>query len=577
MRNLVALAATVLLVACAAQPTQRKIAESPVPSLQPVGESPSVAQPEPDLSGTEDALLYNLLVGEISGQREQFQTSAAHYIAAARQSADARLAQRATQVALFAKQFEIAIEAANLWARLDPKATEADQVLTALYLQRGDRNAAREPLRRLLDHKGVRSSDDYLVLAEVFRQGTDHRPILEMMEEILLQRPDDGDALYAYVVIAIRMGELEKALERSTHLAGLQPKSVKATLLHAQVLLLTNRTADAVTFLTGVVTRLPDEFEPRLTLARLLVDRDDNEPAYRHFSYLNKLRPNDDDVLFALALLELRLKKYADSERHLQALRKLDSTPDRTVYYLGRLAEEQKNYAAALDWYGQIDSEPYGLDTVLRRAGIHGKLGELRKAIEVLHSLSGRTAEEQVTLITVEVDLLIEANESDKAIAVAMQALQTFPDNISLIFAIGMAYEKLGNLNLMEQHMRRVLSLEPENAHALNALGYTFADRGVRLDEAHALISRAVAIEPENPFILDSMGWIEYRLGRHRTAIDHLKKALAISSDPEIYAHLAEVLWNLGEIAEARRVVKQGLEQTPDNERILNVMRKLAL
>ncbi|MEC9340305.1 MAG: tetratricopeptide repeat protein [Pseudomonadota bacterium] len=560
-------AAALLAAGCAGAPLQ----QTAIPEAAPLTATPRAV---PATGQQVDALLYNLLVGEIAGQRQQYGTSAAHYIAAARQSRDLQLARRAAQIALYAQETELAIDAANLWAELDPDGSDPYQVLAALHLQRGDREAAREPLRRLLNSKEFTSSEDYLELSRLFGHGADHRPLLTMMREVLAERPDDTGALYAYIVIAIRMGELDDAARRSAHLVALEPDSARVALVHAQLLNVAGDTAGSARFLADFVARNPQPFETRLALARLLVDQNQVEQARDHFQVLHDQDPGHADVLFALSLVELQTGELEAAGVHLRDLAKLEPDSDRAAYYLARLDEQAGRFESALAGYRAVKSAQYQHEAVLRGARLAGKLGHLDSALAWLHQTDGTNREQQIGLIVLEVDLLLQGGRAEEAVEVATTAIGTFPDDVDLLFSLGMAYEKLDDIDAMERQMRRVLTLEPQNAHALNALGYTFADRGMRLDEAREMIFAAHQLEPDNPFILDSLGWVEFRFGRYEAAIGYLKRALEILPDPEIYAHLGEVLWMMGEVTEARQILEQGLQQTPGDDRILGIIRK---
>lgn len=568
-RRVLITAAVLLAAGCSGTPVR----QTSVPESAPVVATPQ-AVPAPGQDS--DALLYNLLVGEIAGQRQQYATSAAHYIAAARQSRDLELARRAAQISLYAQEVDLAVEAASLWAELDPTGSDPYQVLAALHLQRGDRDAARESLRHLLQRKKFNSSDDYLALARFFRHGTDQRPLLEIMEELVEQRPDDPDALYAYIVIAIRMGELDSAARRSGHLITLEPDRGKVALLHAQLLNLSDRADEGIEYLAQFVAAHPDLFETRLALGRFLVDRNRVDEAAEHFRLLHSMDPEHTDVLFALALVEIQNGRLEAARQNLDALQRLEPDEDRAVYYLARVDEQAGHLERAIAGYRAVTSAQYLYEAVLRGARLEGRLGRLDSALALLHSLDTTSREQQINLIVLEVDLLLDADAARRAVEVASTALETFPDNIDLLFSLGMAYERVDDLTAMETAMRRVLALEPQNAHALNALGYTFADRNMRLDEAREMVARAHELEPDNPFILDSMGWVEFRFGRYDRAIHFLKRALEIMPDPEVYAHLGEVLWVMGEVAEARQILHQGLQEAPDDDRILGVIRKFS-
>lgn len=566
-------AAVFLIVGCSGQPVQPTV--EPPTASEPVAESKQ-SNPVPASGGDESDLLYNVILGEIAGQRGQFTVAADHYIAAARQSGDARLVKRATQISLYSGDLDLAIASAEAWRDLEPESQDVLQVLAAFQLQKGDREGARKNLVQLLSMGEYKTSTDYLKLARFFIRSDDQKPMLDVLEEIAAEKPNDPEVLRAYLLLAIQLEQPERALEKSARLVELEAEPLANALLHVEVLKQNAKEEEAIIFLQGYLQRNPKESKARLQLARLYIDLKQYQSAREEFLPLYQEDPQDQGVLLALSLVSLQLDNLDEARKYLSSLTKIDAQKDRAFYYLGQVADRQGKSAEALDWYAKVLDEDFRLDAVIQSAGILNKQDRLDDALKLLRnqSLSGR--QNQLRLYLGEVQLLLEAEQFQQALQAADRGISLYADSVELLLARSTAREKLNQLEGMEDDLRKVLELDEENAHALNALGYVFADRGIRLQEARELIAKALALAPDNPFITDSMGWIEYRLGNFSAAVQHLQRALEILPDPEVYSHLAEVLWAMGKKEEAHQTIQKGLKDTPEDKRLLGVLKKFS-
>jgi len=270
-------------------------------------------------------------------------------------------------------------------------------------------------------------------------------------------------------------------------------------------------------------------------------------------------------------------KRYQSAEKLLRRYLELEPSGDQARLYLARIAREEQRYQVALDWLSGVYHERYYLEAQLAKSRIMADQGQLDDALTHLAQIMPRSVTEQVQIYLAEEQLLRDADQMGQALELLNAALIDIPDHPDLLYARGLVTAQLKRLVEHEQDMRRLIELQPGNAHAYNALGYTFADQSVRLDEALALINKAIDLQPKDPFILDSLGWVHYRLGNHALAVDNLRKAFKLRSDPEIAAHLGEVLWAQGHVEEARGVWELGLghEDGPDNLVLQETIRRL--
>jgi tetratricopeptide (TPR) repeat protein len=577
VQRIVPFLAAALLAGCAAPRAPGPVTGT---AVQPAAAPGAAQQPMPPVAQsvpppTEGDRLYNLLLADIAAQRGDHATAVAYYTAAAREARDARLAQRAARAALFAQDIEAAIAAAEAWRELVPTDPDPYQLLAMLYLQQGHLDAARENLRELLSRGDFSSSADYINLARLFNRDGARESLLAMMDEVLAARPQDPEAMYAYVVVAVRLEAFEKAGEVAERLVAARPDWPDGALAGAQVLELRGERERAASELARFLARHPDAHDVRLARARLLVEMKDYAAAREEFARLTRAHPDDADARLALALVDMQLQDNTAARAHLRALAALPGQAERAHFYLARLAESERDFPAAIAAYAKVRGGEHRLEAVIRQAELLGEQGHTEAARALLHGESTEDQPTHIRLLLTETNLLLDAGHPAHAEKVVNAGLAQYPDDIDLLFARSLVLDKLNRLGAMEKDLRRILAIDPDNAHALNAWGYTLAERGLRLEEAHKLISRALELAPENPYILDSMGWVLHRMGRSEEGLVYLRRSLDALPDPEVYAHIGEVLRVLGRTEEARATIAKGLETSPDDRRLLGVQRQL--
>lgn len=536
---------------------------------------PATAAVTPLRDDARTEAVFTLLLADAAAQRGDYAQAAAKYSAVAEQAADPSLARRAVQAALYGQDVPAAIAAAEVWQRLEPQSVDAAQLLTALHLQHGDADAAREQLRRLLTLKNFKSRQDYLDLVRLLNQNVPPDTLFGVLDTLLELRPDDPQALFAYTVAATGLGQIERADKPSARLLELQPGSDEAVLLRAQVLLQSGRLAPAGELLGEFLRKQPRHTQARMMLARVRLDAKDYAAARREFDAVLRYEPGNADARLAAALLAGQLGDRRTARAQLLKLAADGKHADQANFYLGKLAEEAGDTRQALVHYALVRDGEHRIEALVRRASLLAERGELDAALALLADAPADSDDERLRLLLAQSDLLLEANRPQQAAKLIDDALAQNPDSVELLFARSMVLEKLNRTADMERDLKRILELDPKNANALNALGYTLADRGERLDEAHELIQRALEQSPDNPYILDSMGWVLYRKGDLAGAETYLRRALRQLPEAEVYAHLAEVLHAQGRTDEARQVLREGLKKAPKDARLLGLQGKL--
>jgi tetratricopeptide (TPR) repeat protein len=279
----------------------------------------------------------------------------------------------------------------------------------------------------------------------------------------------------------------------------------------------------------------------------------------------------------AVALLAMQAADYDSAETQMKrALEAGYGEPDTARLYLGQINEERKRYDDALKWYLAVEPGEQYINAQIRYAGVLAKQGKLPEARKHLQGREDATPQQRLQFTQAEAQLLRDASAYKEAFELLGQALQRMPDYPDLLYDYAMAAEKVDRIDLLETNLRKLIQIRPDHAHAYNALGYTFADRNQRLPEAHQLIEKALKLAPEDAFIMDSMGWVLYRLGRNKEAIEYLRGAFAIRPDAEIAAHLGEVLWADGQQEEARKVWSGALKEHGQNVELQNTVKRFA-
>lgn len=528
----------------------------------------------PGIAMTED-ILYRLLVAELAGQRGRIELALDNYLELAREVPDPRIAERATGIAVFAKRDAEAREAARRWVQLAPADLEARQVLAALLIRNGEVDQALHHLELVMSSSKEGAGYGLKMIAGLLSNETDRRAALEVMRRLVASHRDDPDALFAYALLAIKAQELPAARQAMEQIFARANPTTPMAMTYVGVLQKQGDTADALSWLEAQVQKRPDDADLRTAYARLLADQRRFEDAKAQFEVLAKAQPDSSEVRFALGILNLQTQSLDQAEGHFRHLANGEEYADEASYYLGQIAENRRDYDQALEWYSAVGEGDNRFDAELSMALTLMKQKKFSEARGKLHGITPSTPGQKARLVRVEGELLSQEGKYAEAMRVYDQALVGHFDS-DLLYSRAMLAEKMGRLDLLEQDLKQILEREPDNSQALNALGYSLADRTTRYPEAYALIKRAYELSPNDYFILDSMGWVLYRMGRLDEAEGFLRRALKLRDDPEIAAHLGEVLWHRGDRTGARMVWEDALQSAPGDHKVLDAMKRLS-
>lgn len=529
----------------------------------------------PDTELTPD-LLFNIIVGEIAGQRGNLQIAVSSLGQAAKKSRDPRLAARASQAALYAKLYPAAMENAQLWVDIQPENLAARETLATAMLENGEPVKAQLHLEKTLAlAKNNQNLDQmFLRIAGILGRHKNRTTAIEIMESLTTQYQSNPHAFLALAHLGVRAGDLDKALAGINRSLKIRPDWEEAALYKGRILVSRKELTQAQEFYLDYLDDNSDATKVRLNYARLLIDRKQWTKAHEQFSRVVADAPDDAESIFAVGLLAYQAQRYNEAKKYLQRHLELQPTNDQARLYLGQIAEERKDYPTAARWYESITSPSYHFEAQTRLGINIFHMGNLQAARDHLRSINTVNEKQKVQVVLAEEQILREAKKYHDALKVLNIAIAELPEQNDVRYARALIAEKLHMVDLSISDLREILKKEPNNAHALNALGYTLADRTDKFEEAEKLIALALKQKPNDPFVLDSMGWVQYKMGNHLKAIKLLKQALSLRNDAEISAHLGEVLWVSGDKSTARSVWENALEVTPSNESLIGVIKK---
>lgn len=539
-----------------------------------VSVAPAPNDPERPASQLTPQLMYQFLLGEIAGQRGDLKLSAEAYADLAQRTRDARVARRATEIALYARQSKLALRNAQLWLQLEPDAVKAQQTVASLLVGGGRLADARPYLESWI--KTGKPEHIFMQLHNLFARQGDKQAVAGLVADLAAAYPALPEARFAVAQAAWQAGQGLNAVNALDEALRLRPEWEHAALFKAQILQQKDGDEAAIAFMGSYLKDHPKAKDVRLAYAKQQARAGRLDESRQAFNVLVQDMPNDPEPHFALGLVSMQGNDLDNARAAFAKALELDYPDKGVVYYsLGQIAEAKGDHEGALVNFKAVSGQQQ-FDANLRVAIVLGKAGRLQEGLDWLKQLTPASEAQGVRIAQAEAELLRDAKRHGDSFQVFDKALAQYPDNLELLYDRAMAAERLNRLDVLEADLRRMIQLKPDYAHAYNALGYTLADRTDRLAEAVGLLEKALNLAPDDPFILDSMGWALFKLQRYAEAADYLRRAYSGRNDPEIAAHLGEVLWMKGEREEARRVWQGGLKAHPDNESLRETLSRLA-
>jgi len=538
-------------------------------------------------SGMDAELFYQLLLGELNVRSSEPAAGFALILDAARKTTDPSLYQRAVELAFEARNGDAALQAARAWKQAFPKSREANRYVLQILVALNRIPESAEPLKSEIAL--AEAGDRAAVIAmtpRIYARASDKKQAASVIEQALadhLGQPATGAAAWSTVGrMRMAAGDIEGALEAARRGQALNPKAEGPALLALE--LMDPKVPQAEVLVRGYLQNQPLP-EMRMGYARALLDAQRHQEALQQLQLVTRERPELPEAWLAQGTLLVQDNQLAPAETALQKYIQLAQAQPageersrglaQAYLSMAQVAEKRKDFTAAGAWLDRIENSQDLIAAQNRRASILARQGKMPEARKLIQSLPERTPADVRLKTTAEVALLRDHKQYQPAYDLLAQAVAKNPKDADLLYDQAMMAEKLKDFADMEKLLRQVMAVKPDYHHAYNALGFSFAERNVRLPEAKQLIQKALEFAPGDPFITDSLGWVEFRLGNRAEALRILQGAYKERPDPEIAAHLGEVLWTLGERAQAEKVWREGMLLNNDNETLLETIKRL--
>lgn len=534
-------------------------------------------------------LFYEIILGEISIRTGDPGAGYALMLEAARRSADGQLYQRAVDIALQSRSGEYALVAAKAWKEAIPQSREANRYVLQILVALNRTSETAEPLRQELTQTPSDSKVMLIrALPQMYGRATDKALAAQIVEMALTKELiDPSTGSLAWVSIGrLRLVANDKAgaLDAAKKAYSLNSSNEDAALLALK--LTEGGAVDAERLVAKTLTMQPSA-QLLMEYARVLIGLQRFDDASRQLATITQRNPDLPEGWFVTATLQTQNNLLPEAEKSLErftAIVSASADGELRKKYLAQsyllhsqIAEKRNDFALADKWMQRIEGADNLLSIQARRAALLARLGKITEARMLLRKLPGLSASDKRMKLLAEVDLLRGQRLYKDAYQIQGELVALESDDSELVYDQAMLAERAGDLDAMERLLRQIIARQPQYHHAYNALGYSFADRGVRLEEAKQLILKALEIAPNDPFIVDSLGWVEFRMGNRLEAKIHLEAAYKARADAEIAAHLGEILWSLGDANGALRVWNEGQRSSPNNETLKETLKRLGV
>ena len=519
--------------------------------------------------------LYKLLVAEVAADRGLVDTSLEKYVEVAVSSRDPGVAERATRMARYLRQIDTALITARIWAHEDPDNLEAHIALAELLMTTGNVVAAMSHMEEV---KRLGGLDEFgrFVLQSVELDEKNRNLFLATIERMLLEDPDDRLLIFSRAVLLGRSGEYEEVLRITDQLLA-DGNETNVIILKLNILSELQRNDEAVEFLQTMLDKSPGNRHLRIVYARHLLETGKMDESRIQYEIVLEQSPNNPEVLYALVDIAMNQENYTVAAGYLNDLIQLNIRVGEAQFYLGDIAERENDIQKAIQEYKKVRFR-YGFEREYfewAHARVARLLLQQDRVQEARDHLAGIRAEVPLLnqrFIIIEAQLLSDFDYEEEVFSLLDNQLIRDPDNIDLLRARALVGEKFDRLDILERDLRAIIEIDPDNATAMNDLGYTLTNRTDRYEEALVLIEKALSINPGEAAFIDSLGWVKYRLKQFDEAVLHLRRALELFPNDEVAAHLGEVLWVMGQKIEANKVWEKALELKPDSDILKRVI-----
>ncbi|TRX02309.1 tetratricopeptide repeat protein [Candidatus Methylobacter oryzae] len=520
-------------------------------------------------------VMYMLMAAELAGQRGQYAVALEGYMEAAKRVKDPRFAERAAKIAMYMKDSNKTDEAVSLWLKQDPKDPAARKIAALSALRAGNKQGAVDHLTALLKVDPAGFEKTAFELASVLQREGKSDFFYEALDNLGQKNPNQAVIFYVQSLLAMEMKNNLLAEKKVQQALNVQPDWDKALVLQAQIAVFSGDLNKAKTLLRNASLKYPENDKFKKLLAQVLIKASEYEAASEVYQSIVLANPKDAESQIALALVYLQLNNDGKAEDIFKQLLDQPEWQNQASFYLGKIEEKRGHTQKALAWFDKVNEESLVFESGISAVSLLVKDKKIDEANARLGVLSAQFPKQKLRIILMQAGLYGQQEQYGKAFNLLTDALAAQPDQRDLLYTRALMAERIKKFDVLESDLKKILAKYPEDAEALNALGYSLLSRPDRYAEAEKYLQQALKLQPNEAVILDSFGWLQFKLGKINLALDYLERAYAKQQEGEIAAHLAEVLWTLGKKDEARKVFGKAIKKTPDDEYLLDFQRRL--
>jgi len=565
-----------ILVAC--KTMNKQMSSSPVDAseqqtqLQKVHTKKQVVQKETASAPNQNLskeLLYDLLLAELASQRGDYELAFEKYYTSANITRDSRLAKKATRVSLFAKNELQTFKAVKLWSELEPENADVQQILASSLIKKRQDDKAIVYL-----HKVVNLSDDFddgmTKVVNILDTIKEQSRVIKLYTQISEPYKEKLIVKLYWAKIFIKFNDYVRAEQYLNEILVTKPDYLKAEIVQVELFKKQKKNSQAIDVLNKILNQSADNIPVRLELSRLLVETKSYEKGFKQVQILAE-KEISPDVLFAISLLSIEMDQLDMSKAYLERLYHYKLYSNEAAYFIAQIEAGRKNYSQAELWFKKVQHGKYAFEAYLGLIAVYSQQQKTDLALQLLEHSKANSSKQNIDVLQIKAEVYSNAKKYKIAYDIYTEALVLDPGNSDLLYGRAMLAEKFDRIDLLEKDLLTIINSNPQDNQALNALGYTLAEKTKRYQEAYQYIERALKIDPDDVATLDSMGWILHKLNENEKAEKYIRKAYEKDPDPEIAAHFGEVLWVLGKKAEAKAVWQKALKKDPEHHILLTI------
>lgn len=564
----------VFLNGCANSPEKPSAQEEVVEPVK-MAEPKEKTQQSEAKTAIDPDVMYMLMAAELAGQRGQYAIALEGYMEAAKRVNDPRFAERAAKIAMYMKDSSKTDDAVSLWLKQDPNNLTARKIAALSALRTGDKQAAVEHLDMVLKIDPAGFEKTSLELASVLQRDGKSEFFYDALDALATKNPHQAVVYFVQSLLAMEMKNNGLAEEKVQQALAIQPGWDKALIFQAQIAVFSGDLNKAKTLLKDASLKYPENDKLKKLLAQVLIKATEYEAAGEIYQGIVQANPKDVESQIALALVHLQLKRDGKAEDIFKQLLDQPEWKDQASFYLGKIEEKRGHTQKALSWFEKVNEGPLAFESAISAVSLLVKEKRFDEADSRLERLSSQFPKQKLRIILMRAGLYGQQEQYENAFNLLTEALAEQSDQKDLLYARALMAERINKPEVLEADLKKILARYPDDAEALNALGYSLLDNANRYAEAEVYLQRALKLQPDEAVIMDSFGWLQFKQGKLEQALDYLERAYAKQQESEIAAHLAEVLWALGRKEEARKIYNKAVKKAPEDEYLMDFQKRI--